>query len=52
MQIRNTTAAPASDAAIAAVFERLAIEAGKLVMDVYDSEIVVDSKADQSPVTA
>jgi 3'(2'), 5'-bisphosphate nucleotidase len=52
MQIRNTTVAPASDAEIAAVFERLAIEAGKLVMDVYDSEIVVDSKADQSPVTA
>ena len=52
MPNRNTTAAAASDAAIVALFERLALEAGKLVMDVYSSEIVVGAKSDQSPVTA
>src|SRR5919108_4575222 len=52
MPIRNTTAAQASDAKIAAFFELLALEAGKLIMDVYASEIVVDEKADLSPVTA
>ena len=53
MPIRNTTAAAASDdAAIAAIFEGLALEAGKLVMDVYASDMVVDAKADLSPVTA
>ena len=52
MPNRNTTAAAASDAAIVALFERLALEAGKLVMDVYASEIVVGAKSDQSPVTA
>ena len=53
MPNRNTTAAAASDdPAIVALFERLALEAGKLVMDVYASEIVVGSKADESPVTA
>src|SRR3954468_15924623 len=53
MPNRNTTAAAASsDADIVALFERLALEAGKLVMDVYAAEIVVDAKADQSPVTA
>jgi len=53
MPTRNTTAAPASDdAAIVAIFERLALEAGKLVMDVYASEITVSEKADLSPVTA
>src|SRR3954471_1683073 len=53
MPNRNTTAAAASsDADIVALFERLALEAGKLVMDVYASEMVVDAKADESPVTA
>jgi 3'(2'), 5'-bisphosphate nucleotidase len=52
MPIRNTTAAQASDADISAFFEQLALEAGKLIMDVYASEIVVDEKADLSPVTA
>jgi 3'(2'), 5'-bisphosphate nucleotidase len=52
MPIRNTTAAQASDAEIAAFFEQLALEAGKLIMDVYASEIAVDQKADLSPVTA
>jgi 3'(2'), 5'-bisphosphate nucleotidase len=37
---------------MAAAFERLALEAGKLIMDVYDCEIVAAVKADQSPVTA
>jgi 3'(2'), 5'-bisphosphate nucleotidase len=46
------TPAAASDADIAATFERLALEAGKLVMDVFASEIAVASKADQTPVTA
>lgn len=52
MPIRNTTAAPASDSEILSVFERLALEAGKLVMDVYAAEIAVETKADLSPVTA
>jgi 3'(2'), 5'-bisphosphate nucleotidase len=52
MAISNTTAAVESDAAMAAAFERLALEAGKLIMDVYDCEIVAAVKADQSPVTA
>src|SRR5262249_26780956 len=52
MPIRNTTAAQASDAEIAAFFEQLAVEAGKLIMDVYASDMVVDAKADDSPVTA
>ena len=52
MPNRNTTAAPESDPAIVAIFERLALDAGKLVMDVYASEIVVGSKSDLSPVTA
>src|SRR5262245_4535147 len=52
MPIRNTTPAAASDADIAAIFERLALEAGKLVMDVFAAEIVVEAKPDQSPVTA
>jgi 3'(2'), 5'-bisphosphate nucleotidase len=52
MPIRNTTQAAASDADIARIFENLALEAGKLIMDVFASEFEVDSKADLSPVTA
>lgn len=52
MPTRNTTAAAASDGEIVALFERLALEAGRLVMDVYASEITFDEKADLSPVTA
>jgi 3'(2'), 5'-bisphosphate nucleotidase len=51
MTTRPTTAAE-SDAEFAAAFERLALDAGRLVMDVYASEITVETKADQSPVTA
>ena len=46
MPTRNTTAAAASDGEIVALFERLALEAGRLVMDVYASEITFDEKAD------
>jgi 3'(2'), 5'-bisphosphate nucleotidase len=53
MPNRNTTAAPASDdSAIVAIFERLALDAGRLVMDVYASDMVVAAKPDLSPVTA
>ena len=52
MPTRNTIAAAASDAEIAALFERLALDAGRLVMDVYASDITFDEKADLSPVTA
>jgi 3'(2'), 5'-bisphosphate nucleotidase len=34
------------------VFEMLALEAGKLIMDVYAADIEVEAKADLSPVTA
>jgi 3'(2'), 5'-bisphosphate nucleotidase len=44
--------AAASDADVAATFEKLALEAGKLVMDVFAAEFAVASKPDQSPVTA
>jgi 3'(2'), 5'-bisphosphate nucleotidase len=44
-------AAAYDDSAIAAFFEQLALEAGKLIMDVYASDMVVDAKADDSPVT-
>ena len=43
--------AAASDAEILAVFERLALAAGREVMKVYHADIVVGSKADFSPVT-
>ena len=36
---------------IAALFERLALDTGKLIMDVYASDMVVDTKSDLSPVT-
>src|SRR6188768_635182 len=53
MPNRNTTAAPASDdSRIAALFERLALDTGKLIMDVYASDMVIDTKSDLSPVTA
>ena len=52
MPNRNTTAAPASDdPRIAALFERLALDTGKLIMDVYASDMVIDTKSDLSPVT-
>jgi 3'(2'), 5'-bisphosphate nucleotidase len=34
------------------LFERLAIEAGLAIMDIYDGECAVSHKADESPVTA
>ena len=52
MPTRNMTQAAVSDAEIAATFERLALEAGRLVMDVFAAEFAVASKPDQSPVTA
>ena len=41
----------ASDEAILAALERLAVEAGQAIMDVYNSEFSVTAKADASPVT-
>ena len=46
MPTRNMTPAAASDAEIAATFERLALEAGRLVMDVFAAEFEVASKPD------
>jgi len=43
--------AAASDEAVQAVFERLALEAGRVVMQVFHSEICVEHKSDSSPVT-
>jgi 3'(2'), 5'-bisphosphate nucleotidase len=46
-----TTAAASDDAAILAVFERLALSAGRKVMEVYRAGCAVDRKSDASPVT-
>ncbi len=52
MAISNTTAAAASDdVAILALFERLALAAGRVVLDVFHSDIEVSRKEDSSPVT-
>ncbi|MGF7007475.1 3'(2'),5'-bisphosphate nucleotidase CysQ [Aminobacter sp. BE322] len=47
----NTTTAAASDEAILELFERLALEAGRSVMEVFHSDIAVTDKPDASPVT-
>ena len=44
-------AAASEDAAIQAVFERLALSAGRVIMDVYRSDFSAEQKADESPVT-
>lgn len=51
LQNTNTTTAAASDEAILEVIERLALDAGRAVMEVFHSEIKVTDKADASPVT-
>jgi 3'(2'), 5'-bisphosphate nucleotidase len=51
LQSINTTTVAVSDEAILAVFERLAVQAGQAIMEVYNSEITVTDKADASPVT-
>ena len=50
-QSTNTTTAAASDEAILELFERLAIDAGRAIMEVFHSDITVTEKADASPVT-
>lgn len=52
MPTRNMTRAAGSDAGISAVFEKLALDAGRLVMDVFAAEFAIASKPDLSPVTA
>jgi 3'(2'), 5'-bisphosphate nucleotidase len=53
LQSNNTTTAAASDdEAMLTVFERLALAAGRLVMDVFHAGILVEHKRDASPVTA
>ena len=53
MVTSNTTAVAASDdIALLALFERLAISAGRAVLDVFHSGIAVSRKKDASPVTA
>jgi 3'(2'), 5'-bisphosphate nucleotidase len=52
MASSNTTAAAASDdIAILALFERLALAAGRVVLEVFHSDIAVRHKQDSSPVT-
>lgn len=52
MATSNTTAEAASDdVAILALFERLALTAGRVVLDVFRSDIEVSRKEDSSPVT-
>lgn len=51
MPTNGTKAATASDAEIRTVFERLAVEAGREVVDYYRSGASVEHKADSSPVT-
>ncbi|SFK54744.1 3'(2'), 5'-bisphosphate nucleotidase [Mesorhizobium albiziae] len=52
MATSNTTAAAASDdIAILALFERLALAAGRVVLDVFHSDMTVSRKDDSSPVT-
>lgn len=43
---------PASDAAFLELFERLALEAGRAVMPIFEGGCAVARKADDSPVTA
>ena len=52
MAISNTTAAAVSDdSAILVLFERLALAAGRVVLDVFHSDITVSHKPNSSPVT-
>ena len=52
MSTSNTIAVEASDdIAVLALFERLAISAGRAVLDVFKSDIAVSRKDDSSPVT-
>lgn len=46
-----TTAAESDDEAMLAVFERLALEAGRQIMEIFHAGCAVDIKADSSPVT-
>lgn len=51
MQINSTTATASDDEAMLDLFERLALEAGRVVMDVFNADITVRRKPDASPVT-
>lgn len=52
MAISNTIAAAASDdTAVLALFERLALSAGRVVLDVFHSDMAISHKQDSSPVT-
>jgi 3'(2'), 5'-bisphosphate nucleotidase len=52
LQTSSTTAAEESeDSRLLAVFERLSLAAGRLVMEVFQAGMVVEEKADCSPVT-
>lgn len=44
-------AAESDDAAILTLFERLALEAGRVIMNIFDAGVAFETKADQSPVT-
>jgi 3'(2'), 5'-bisphosphate nucleotidase len=51
MSSGSTTPAEASDEAILALFERLALEAGRVIMDIFNAGAAFEIKADASPVT-
>ncbi len=52
MQTNITTKAAASDdEAMLAVFERLALEAGRVIMEIFHGQVAVERKPDSSPVT-
>jgi 3'(2'), 5'-bisphosphate nucleotidase len=52
LQTKTTTTATASDdEAMLGVCERLALEAGRLVMTVFNADIIIRRKLDASPVT-
>ncbi len=52
MQTNITTKAAASDdEAMLALFERLALEAGRVIMEIFHGQVAVEHKPDSSPVT-
>ena len=50
-KINTTTAAASNDGVILSVFERLALSAGRRIMEIFHAGCAVDQKVDASPVT-
>jgi 3'(2'), 5'-bisphosphate nucleotidase len=49
--LSTTKVDPSDDAAILALFEELALAAGRAIMAIFDAGIIFETKADSSPVT-